>query len=114
MKDEEWLGFGRRIEAHIAATEKELAALRDTLRAAGIQVRRQRIRITRSNERCAEALSLCREAYPAPVTPALASRVLGVSPEYAFDLLASLVADGTLERPRRGQYVAVVPYPSPP
>ena len=114
MKDEEWLGFGRRVEAHIAATEKELAALRDTLRAAGIQVRRQRIRITKANGRCAEALTIARAAAPAPVSPAFIASMLGCSREYAFDLLASLVADGTLERPRRGQYRAVVPYPPPP
>ena len=114
MKDEEWLGFGRRVEAHIAATEKELAALRDTLRAAGIQVRRQRIRITKANGRCAAALSLARAVHPATVTPAVLAAHLGISREYAFDLLASLVADGTLARPARGRYAAVVPHPPPP
>lgn len=114
MKDEEWLGFGRRVEAHIAATEKELAALRDTLRDAGIQVRRQRIRITKANGRCAAALTLARALHPYVVTAPAVAAHLGISREYAFDLLASLVADGTLERPRRGQYRAVVPYPAPP
>lgn len=114
MKDEEWLGFGRRVEAHLAQLEKEMAALRDTLRDAGIQVRRQRIRITRGNARAHDALTLLRASHPDPLRAADVAQLLGKSPEYAFDLLASLVADGTAERVGRGWYRAVVPFPLPP
>lgn len=113
MKSEEWPGFGRRVEAHLAAMENELADLRETLRAAGIKVRRQRIRITRGNARALEALTLLRRCHPDAATPTQIGRALGLSPEYAYDLLASLVADGSADRPQRGYYRAVVPYPKP-
>lgn len=114
MDNEEWLGFGRRVEAHLAQLEKEMAALRDTLRDAGVQVRRQRIRITRDNARAHDALVLLRASHPDQMRARDVAALLGKSPEYAFDLLASLVADGTAERPRRGFYRAVLPFPHPP
>lgn len=103
---EEWEGFGRRVEAHLAAIDKEMGALRDTLRAAGINVRRQRIRITKDNTNAKETLRLLTEAATmgAVMTPVGVSRRLGVSAEYAYDLLASLVAAGQAERVARGEY----------
>lgn len=103
---EEWAGFGRRIEAHLAAIDQEMAALRETLRAAGIPVRRQRIRVTKDNANAGAVLDMLKAASPmgAVLTPTGVSRRLGVSPEYAYDLLASLVAAGKAERVARGEY----------
>jgi hypothetical protein len=104
---EEWAGFGRRVEAHLVVIDQELAALRETLRAAGISVRRQRIRITRVNGKAEEALAFLRHRTPKPARPSEVAQVLSVSPEYAYDLLAALVAAGSAERVARGQYRAM-------
>lgn len=101
---EEWAGFGRRVEAHLAVIDNEMAALRDTLRGAGINVKRQRIRITRDNAQAAAALALLRHGYPRAATPSQIGQALGLSAEYAYDLLASLVASGNAERISRGHY----------
>lgn len=110
MQSEEWLAFGRRVEAHLAVIEGEVAALRKTLRAAGVEVRVQRIRITGTNGRANEVLRLLRGARQNgsdPVSPSWIARALGVSPEYAFDLLAALVANHQAEKVGRGQYKAL-------
>jgi hypothetical protein len=93
------------VEAHLALIEREMAALRQTLRGAGIDVRVQRIRITGSNGRANEALTLLRATEG--MSPSQVARALGVSAEYAFDLLAALVADHQVERVGRGRYRAL-------
>jgi hypothetical protein len=110
VESEEWQAFGRRVEAHLALIEQEMAALRKTLRGAGIDVRVQRIRITGTNGRANEVLALLRGARDngvAHVSPAWIARALGVTPVYAFDLLAALVANHQAERIGRGQYKAL-------
>ena len=108
---EEWAGFGRRVEAHLAVIEAELAALRQALRGAGVEVRRptQRVRITPRNQKAMQALAFLKAvsqdaSRPSSVTPATVATHVGVSPEYAYDLLASLVAAGHVGRVRRGHY----------
>ena len=110
MQSEEWLAFGRRVEAHLAVIEQEMTALRKTLRAAGVDVRVQRIRITGTNGRANEVLQLLRGANEngmPHVSPSWIARALGVTPEYAFDLLAALVANHQAEKVGRGQYKAL-------
>lgn len=101
---EEWLAFGRRVDAHLTLIDQELAALRLTMRAAGIRVRIQRIRITRQNGRARDALRLMREIPSKHWRSAEVGERLGISTEYAYDLLAALVADGAVERVSRGYY----------
>lgn len=108
-KSEEWEAFGRRVEAHLALVEAELAALRETLRGAGIQVRRQRIRITGSNGRANAALGILRahDGDGGGVSPSTVAGLLGVSSAYAFDLLAALVANNQAVKVGRGRYKAI-------
>jgi hypothetical protein len=101
---EEWLAFGRRVDAHLTLIDQELAALRLTMRAAGIRVHVQRIRITRQNDRAKDALRLLREQPEEAWRPAEVATHLGISPEYAYDLLAALVAEGSAQRVGRGLY----------
>lgn len=106
MSYEEWVGFGRRVEAHLAVIEGEMAALRKTLRAAGVEVRVQRIRITGSNGRANEVLGILRN-HGGEMSPSTIAGLLRVSPEYAFDLLAALVANNQAEKVSRGRYKAL-------
>jgi len=101
--DDRWQAFAHRIDAHLTAIDQELAALRQTLKAAGIRVHVQRIRVTRRNKRTTQALQYLRQS-ATPATPADVAKAAGISPEYAFDVLSALVAEGEVERVGRGQY----------
>ena len=107
MKSEEWDAYGRRAEAHLARIEAEVGALRDTLRGAGIEVRRQRTRIQPDNEKALRAHSFLFELSPQALTPTRVAHELDCSPEYAYDLLMALVAQGKVERVGRGKYKAL-------
>jgi predicted Rossmann fold nucleotide-binding protein DprA/Smf involved in DNA uptake len=104
MLDEQWQAYGRQVEAHLAQIEAQIGQLRDTLRAAGIDVRRQRTRVQPENERAREALTLLREQPTESWRPSEVARHLGVTPEYAYDLLAALVARGEATKTGRGRY----------
>jgi hypothetical protein len=110
MIDEQWQTFGREVEAHLTRIDDELGALRETLRRAGINVRRQRVRVTPLNNKARDALTVLRqEAQQGPaasLSPAGVGRRIGVSAEYAYDLLMALVASGAAERIARGRYRA--------
>ena len=108
MLDEQWQVFGREVEAHLTRIDDELGALRDTLRRAGINVRRQRVRVTRANGKARDALTVLRQEAQsgASLSPAALGLRVGVSAEYAYDLLMALVASGAAERVARGRYRA--------
>ena len=104
MKSEEWDAYGRRVEAHLARIDAEVGALRDTLRGAGIEVRRQRTRIQPRNEKADRARVFLGALLPQAATPTQVAHELDCSPEYAYDLLVALVAQGRAERVGRGKY----------
>lgn len=104
--NEEWEAYGRRVEAHLARVEAEIGALRDTLRGAGVEVRRQRTRIQPDNEKAGRARGFLQGISPQAATPTQVAHELDVSPEYAYDILMALVAQGKAERIGRGKYQA--------
>jgi hypothetical protein len=108
MSEEEWRALALQIESRLCGMEGEIESLRSLLRSAGIPVRRQRIRITGENGKAQEALDVLR-AHGGTLRPSTVAGLLRVSREYAFDLLASLVAANTAERVGRGQYRAKNP-----
>lgn len=108
MIDEQWQAVALEVDSHLQRIETELDELRGILRRVGIPVRRQRIRITGQNGAARATLDLLKEEAKrgAAMTPTGVARRLDISPEYAFDLLASLVSTGFVERVARGQYRA--------
>lgn len=108
MIDEQWPALALEMDAHLTAIETALDDVRAVLRRAGIPVRRQRTRVTGENRNARATLELLKaEARRgAAMTPTGVARRLDISPEYAYDLLASLVASGFAERVARGQYRA--------
>lgn len=108
MIDEQWQVYGRKVESYLTRLEEELGALRDVLREAGIPVRRQRLRVTPRNGKARDTLTLLRQEAQTggALSPARVGLRLGVTAEYAYDLLMALCADGTAERVARGQYRA--------
>lgn len=106
MIDEQWRAVAEEVDAALYRVETELGALRDVLRRAGLPVRRQRVRVTGENGAARAALEVLKRQGLAPIGPAAVARLIHVSPEYAFDLLASLVASGFAERVGRGRYRA--------
>jgi hypothetical protein len=110
--DEQWAGYAQRIEAHLGRVTQELDALRQTLREAGIPVRLQRIRIGPGSYSRGQALDHLRACAPQTLGPSGLAQAMGCSPEYAFDLLDALRAEGLVERPRRGHY-RLAPTPVP-
>ena len=106
---EEWEGAGRRVEAHLALIEREVDGLRELLSQMGFPIRRQRIRITATNGKAAQALAFLQHMYPYVATPKAVAAQLSVTSTYAYDLLSSLVAEGLAEKVRRGAYKATGP-----
>jgi hypothetical protein len=109
VKSEEWDGYGRRVEAHLARIEAEIGVLRDTLRDAGIEVRRQRTRIRPENENAVRAKELLDDVNPRTLTPSQVAAELDITSEYAYDLLMALVATSQAQKVGRGKYQSVAP-----
>jgi hypothetical protein len=87
--------------------ERERELVIQALREAGEPVRRQRVRIRPdTNERLPLAFQALRAAGDAGLTRVALAETLGISADYAFDLLDALRAEGRAVRVRKGLWVA--------
>lgn len=96
------------LEQHLSEVERAIADTREVLRSIGIGVKGQRVRIHANNRLLPKVLALAMAMAPHAITPAATAAHLDITREYAFDLLAALVAKHKMEKVKRGAYRAIV------